>query len=117
MHATAADPATPRDWHPYLSRGVAAGESIRPWISLGPHYENLSTPGEGPTMFERPGSTVGVDAADAVASEARRLLSTPPCEGEAAPFRGRGGRWRRSRTWRPAWRSSATCCAQASRSC
>src|SRR3989442_10825299 len=79
--------------HPYLSRRVAAGESIRPWISLGPHYENLSTPGEGLTMFERPGSTVGVDAADAVASEAWRLLSTAPCEGEAASFRGREWRW------------------------
>ena len=42
-----------------LTRQVQAGEIIKPWLILGPFYEDLSAQVVGLTFFEKPGATVG----------------------------------------------------------
>lgn len=76
-----------------LERQVQAGEIIRPWLILGPFYEDLSDRVQGLTLFERPGATVGRAAMAEVVEEARDILATAPREGEETGFRGRTARW------------------------
>ena len=42
--------------HSNLSRHVPAGEIIKPWLILGPFYEDLSATVQGLTLFEKPGA-------------------------------------------------------------
>ena len=48
--------------HANLERRVASGALLKPWLLLGPFYEDLSGEVQGLTLFERRGSTVGVHA-------------------------------------------------------
>src|SRR5437588_10922391 len=79
--------------HDNLARRVRAGEIVKPWLVLGPFYEDLSAQVEGLTLFERPGSTVGVAAMAEVVELAGPLLRAAPREGDAASFRGQEARW------------------------
>ncbi|CAA9572465.1 MAG: hypothetical protein AVDCRST_MAG88-2478 [uncultured Thermomicrobiales bacterium] len=76
-----------------LERRVPAGEMIKPWLQLGPFYEDLSARVQGLTLFERSGSTVGETAMAEVVDGAGALLRGAPREGEEAPFRGQTGVW------------------------
>lgn len=76
-----------------LIRRVPAGEIIKPWLLLGPFYEDLSEQVQGLTLFERPGATVGRAALAEIVEDAGALLRTAPREGEAATFRGREAQW------------------------
>ncbi len=79
--------------HPNLSRHVAAGEIIKPWLILGPFYEDLSATVQGLTLFERPGAEVGRVAMAQIVAEAQSILAARPLEGEAMTFRGQTMRW------------------------
>lgn len=76
-----------------LTRHVKAGDIIKPWLILGPFYEDLSDRVIGLSFFEKPGAEVGRAAMGEVAEEARNILATPPREGEEAGFRGQTARW------------------------
>ena len=76
-----------------LVRCVPAGEIIKPWLILGPFYEDLSDRVQGLTLFERPGATVGRATMAEIVEEAKEVLATAPCEGEEAEFRGQAARW------------------------
>jgi len=79
--------------HSNLGRPVAAGQVVKPWLMLGPFYEDVSGQVQGLTCFERPGATVGKTVlADAIA-EATALLAAAPREGQEARFRGQVARW------------------------
>ncbi|HWQ14906.1 MAG TPA: hypothetical protein VNL77_19055 [Roseiflexaceae bacterium] len=79
--------------HPNLSRTIPAGQPLRPWLALGPFYEDCSAQVEGLTLFERAGSDVGRALLAAAAEEAARLLAAAPTEGDEALFRGQRARW------------------------
>ncbi|MGC8780713.1 MAG: hypothetical protein ACP5UQ_07605 [Anaerolineae bacterium] len=79
--------------HANLSRHVPAGEIIKPWLILGPFYEDLSATVQGLTLFEKPGATVGRTAMAEIAAEAQGILRARPHEGEAMAFRGQTMRW------------------------
>ncbi len=76
-----------------LRRRVAAGDIVKPWLVLGPFYEDLSARVEGLTLFERPGSTVGSAVMAEIAEGAGDLLRAAPREGDAATFRGQSAEW------------------------
>ncbi len=76
-----------------LVRRVPAGEIVKPWLVLGPFYEDLSARVRGLTLFERPGSTVGSTVMAEIVAEAGGLLRGAAREGEAATFRGQPARW------------------------
>ncbi len=74
-------------------RRVAAGETLRPWLILGPFYEDLGDQVEGLTLFERPGATVGKTVMEEVAAQALPVLAAAPREGDHADFRGHTACW------------------------
>ena len=79
--------------HPNLFRHIPAGEIIKPWLILGPFYEDLSATVQGLTLFEKPGATVGRAAMAEIVAEAQGILAARPAEGEAMTFRGQMLRW------------------------
>lgn len=79
--------------HTNLSRRVPAGEIIKPWLILGPFYEDLSATVQGLTLFEKPGAEVGRTAMAQIVGEAQAILAARPVEGEATAFRGQTLRW------------------------
>src|SRR5262245_48224662 len=76
-----------------LVRQLQAGELIRPWLILGPFYEDLSDQVQGLTLFERARATVGRTTMAEIVEEARQLLAATPHEGDEAQFRGQSARW------------------------
>ncbi len=79
--------------HENFERQVRRGEIVKPWLMLGPFYEDLSDRVRGLTYFEKPGATEGRAAMVEVVEEAKRILTSRPCEGEEGAFRGQSGRW------------------------
>jgi hypothetical protein len=79
--------------HPNLSRHIPAGEIIKPWLILGPFYEDLSATVQGLTLFERPGADVGRTAMAQIIGGAGAILRSHPHEGEEASFREQSTRW------------------------
>lgn len=79
--------------HRNLSRPVLAGQAIKPWLMLGPFYEDVSRQVQGLTCFERAGSTVGRTVLEEAVAEARGLLGSTPLEGQEARYRLHTGRW------------------------
>ena len=79
--------------HNHLSKKVEAGTIVKPWLILGPFYEDFSARVQGLTFFERPGAIVGQSAMLEVVDDARPVLVTAPYEGQAAGFRGQSRRW------------------------
>ncbi|MFN2283834.1 MAG: hypothetical protein ACK2UQ_05400, partial [Anaerolineae bacterium] len=76
-----------------LRSNVHAGEIVKPWLILGPFYEDLSAQVQGLTLFEKAGASVGRTAMDDIVAEARALLASAPFESEDASFREQTGRW------------------------
>jgi hypothetical protein len=76
-----------------LTRRVLAGDIIKPWLILGPFYEDLSAQVVGLTLFEKPGATVGRAALAEIVEEAKPVLAASPREGDEAVFRGQSLRW------------------------
>jgi hypothetical protein len=76
-----------------LVRQIPPREIIKPWLILGPFYEDLSERVVGLTLFERPGSTVGRAVMSEIVPEAHGVLCARPHEGDEAAFRGRTARW------------------------
>lgn len=76
-----------------LSQKIEAGKIIKPWLILGPFYEDLHARVQGLTLFERPGATVGETAMVEIVEEARKVAMAQPCEGEVETFRGQEKRW------------------------
>jgi hypothetical protein len=76
-----------------LQSHIRAGEIVKPWLILGPFYEDLSAQVQGLTLFEKAGATVGRTAMDDIVAEARALLTSTPSESDTATFRGQMGSW------------------------
>jgi hypothetical protein len=76
-----------------LGGHVAAGAIIKPWLILGPLYEDVSARVRGLTLFERPGADVGQAVLTEIVDEAMPVLVGTPHEGDTARFRGREARW------------------------
>jgi hypothetical protein len=74
-------------------RKVDAGEILKPWLRLGPFYEDLSDTVQGLTLFERSGARVGRTAMQEIVAQAESLLASEPHEGKQASFRGHAARW------------------------
>ena len=70
--------------HPNLSRHISAGEIIKPWLMLGPFYEDLSATVQGLTLFEKPGAEVGRTAMTQIVGDAQAIGLVGP---RAAPQR------------------------------
>jgi hypothetical protein len=79
--------------HPHLAGTVPAGRIVKPWLMLGPYYEDLSARVQGLTYFERPSAQVGQAAVQEVLEDARPVLASRPCEGQEQRFRGKTARW------------------------
>lgn len=77
----------------FLSSEVQAGEIIRPWLMLGPFYEDLSARVQGLTLYERPGATVGQAAMTEIIEGAREILAGEPAEGQSQSYRGKAAFW------------------------
>ena len=76
-----------------LARRIEAGSIIKPWLMLGPIYEDLSATVQGLTFFEKAGAVVGRTAMGQIGQEALEILHARPSEGETATFRGQEMRW------------------------
>jgi hypothetical protein len=79
--------------HTNLSRHIPAGEIIKPWLILGPFYEDLSATVQGLTLFEKPGAEVGRTAMTQIVGDAQAILTSRPTEGDEAAFRDQAMRW------------------------
>jgi hypothetical protein len=76
-----------------LTRRVQAGDIVKPWLILGPFYEDLSAQVVGLTLFEKPGAAVGRAALAEIVGEARPILAASPRENDAVTFLGQSLRW------------------------
>ena len=76
-----------------LTRRVRAGETIKPWIMLGPFNQDVSDKVIGLSYFENKASAVGRSAMNEVVEAALAILKRTPREGEAETFRGEATRW------------------------
>jgi hypothetical protein len=76
-----------------LIKKVSAGEIVKPWLILGPFYQDLSAHVQGLTLFERRGATVGVDAMAEIVKQAQPVLSSTPYEGQEVVWRGQASTW------------------------
>lgn len=79
--------------HANLARVIKAGEGIKPWLILGPFYQDLSAYVQGLTLFEKAGATVGRSALLEIVEEARDILASSPFEGQDVAWRGMVSRW------------------------
>lgn len=79
--------------HTNLSCHIPADQIIKPWLMLGPFYEDLSATVQGLTLFEKPGATVGRTAMTQIAGDAQTILRSQPAEGVETIFRGQAMRW------------------------
>jgi len=77
----------------FLEHRSLAGDMVRPWLMLGPRYEDLSAQVDGLTLFERRGTRVGATVMEEVVAEARVLLASRPRENDMTTFRGQPLRW------------------------
>ncbi len=77
----------------YLVHRSQAGEAVKPWLMLGPLYEDMSASVQGLTLFERAGATVGISAMEDILAEAQGILASSPRENDTTPFRGQPLRW------------------------
>jgi len=76
-----------------IKHHVAAGNILKPWLILGPYYEDVSEDVQGLTLFERQGASVGRAAMAQVVQEGSRMLIASPLEGDTASFRGHEITW------------------------
>lgn len=76
-----------------VQRQVQAGEILKPWLILGPFYEDLSASVRGLTLFEKAGATVGRTAMDEIVNDARAILTSTPREAVTVSFREQEARW------------------------
>lgn len=76
-----------------IVRRVNSGDVIKPWLILGPYYEDMSQTVQGLTLFERDGATVGRATMTEIVQEGAGLLGLTPREGDTTAFRGRDLRW------------------------
>jgi hypothetical protein len=81
------------DPHQMLACQIAAGDIVKPWLMVGPIYQDLSATVQGLTLFESPGAVVGQTAMAEIVQEAQPILLSQPCEGDEAVFRSYRGRW------------------------
>ena len=80
--------------HPNLSRSVSAGAAVKPWLVLGPLYENVSAVVPGLSVYEALSHGGGADLMTEIAAQARDFLTTArPYEGAQAAFRGQSAAW------------------------
>lgn len=77
----------------HLTGKVEAGAIVKPWLILGPFYEDFSARVQGLTFFERPGALVGQSAMLEVVEDARSVLAADPREGQEGRYRGKTARW------------------------
>ena len=78
---------------PNLMRAVEAGTGIKPWLILGPFYEDLSQQVRGLTFFEQPASSVGHAVLADIVADAASILQSAPRESDAATFRTQTAHW------------------------
>ncbi len=71
-----------------FSSTIKANEAIKPWLALGPMYEDVSATVQGLTLFERPGSTVGAECLAQAMEESLPLLAGGFHEGQETVWRG-----------------------------
>ena len=71
-----------------LTRRVSAGDTLKPWIMLGPFNHDLSSKVVGLSYFEDKTSQVGRAAMNEIVDEAHGLLAQSPVEGQATTFHG-----------------------------
>ncbi|MCL6613258.1 MAG: hypothetical protein K6U03_01345, partial [Firmicutes bacterium] len=77
-----------------LSSKIPAGETIKPWLILGPFYEDFSDQVKTLSFFERPGSSAGRDVIDEAIKEVKKtILPSSPYEGQEVNFLGMTRRW------------------------
>lgn len=76
---------------------MASTDIIKPWLLLGPFYEDVSAGVRELSLFERPGSVVGQDLLAQLGDDADSLLHSTPREGDQATFRGQPSRWELAR--------------------
>jgi hypothetical protein len=84
-----------------LSQRIPAGDTLKPWIALGPLHEDLSATVQGLTLFEQLGATIGAAVMGQIVAQAQQLLSGSPHEGQTATFRGHSLRWQLTRRPEP----------------
>lgn len=76
-----------------LTRHAHAGDTLKPWIMLGPFNHDLSSKVVGLSYFEDKTSQVGRAAMNEIVDEARKLLAVSPVEGQETTFHGEAARW------------------------
>jgi hypothetical protein len=76
-----------------LVHDVEAGDIIKPWLILGPFYEDMSEHVIGLSFFEKPGATVGRREMAEVVADAEAILEAAPFEGVETEFRGQKACW------------------------
>jgi hypothetical protein len=76
-----------------LSRQIKAGDTIKPWIMLGPFNHDLSSKVVGLSYFENKASQVGRTTMNEIVDEALKILTLTPAEGQGTNFRGEATRW------------------------
>jgi hypothetical protein len=76
-----------------LARTVQPGETIKPWLLLGPFYQDVSAQVQGLTYFERADATVGRAAMIEIVQQASEIMTSTPREGEPVTWRGETARW------------------------
>jgi hypothetical protein len=76
-----------------LTRQVQAGDTLKPWIMLGPFNHDLSSKVVGLSYFENKTSMVGRAAMNEIVDEALKILAQSPTEGQETNFRGEVTRW------------------------
>jgi len=75
-----------------LVRHVPAGEPIRPWLLLGPFYEDCSE-SRGNAGLGTPRGDADTDLIKEAVRDARALLANPAREGDEGTYHGQQGRW------------------------
>ena len=76
-----------------LTRQVQAGDTLKPWIMLGPFNHDMSSKVVGLSYFENKNSMVGRTAMNEVVDEALKILALSPVEGQETTFHGEPTRW------------------------
>lgn len=80
--------------HPNLERRISAKQPIKPWLILGPLYEDVSNRIPGLTLYEQPAGTSGGNVISQVVEEAKTILTSRPREMDTACFRGQSTHWK-----------------------
>lgn len=76
-----------------IQQTIPANSAIKPWLMLGPFYQNVADQVEGLTLFENSATQNGRGVLNSCVEAAKSILTSKPTESDMASYAGQDMAW------------------------